>query len=85
MRCETKYLGFIISGKGIKPDLDKVEVIGKMPEPKIVKQVKGFIAATGYYRWFIQAFSRIATTLIALTKKYTRFKSTKDCQRALTP
>lgn len=39
LRCETKYLSFIISRKGIKPDLDKVEVIGEMFEPKIVKQM----------------------------------------------
>lgn len=31
---ETKYLGFIINGKGIKPDLDKVEVIREIPDTK---------------------------------------------------
>ena len=67
--AETKYLGFVINKQGIKPDDDKVKVICSMPEPKTVRQVRGFIGAIGYYRRFILAFSRIATPLIALTKK----------------
>ena len=78
----TKYLGFVIDKDGIKPDMDKVEVIRNMPEPKTVKQVRGFIGAIGYYRRFIPAFSRLATPLIALTKKYARFKWTEDCQKS---
>ena len=73
MIVETKYLGFVINKKGIKPDDDKIEVIRSMPEPK----VRGCIEAIGYYRRFIPAFSRIATRLI-LTKKNTRFKWTDD-------
>ena len=83
MKEETKYLGFIIDKKGIKPDLDKVEVIRAMPEPRSVREVRGFIGAIGYYRRFIPAFSRLAGPMIALTKKYARFKWTEDCQRAL--
>lgn len=51
-RRETKYVGFVINKKKIKPDLDKVEVIRAMPEPKTVRQVKGFIGAIGDYRRF---------------------------------
>ena len=82
LKEETKYLGFIINKDGVKPDLDKVEVIRAMPEPKTVRQVRGFIGAIGYYRRFIPAFSRIATPLIQLTKKYARFKWTEECQRS---
>ena len=69
LMAETKYLGFVINKQGIKPDDDKVKVIRSMQEPKTVRQVRGFIGAIGYYRRFIPAFSRIATPLIALTKK----------------
>lgn len=82
MKDETKYLGFIIDKEGIKPDLDKVEIIRTMPAPKSVREVRGFIGAIGYYRRFIPAFSRLAGPLIALTKKYARFRWTEDCQRA---
>ena len=82
MKEETKYLGFIINKRGIKPDLDKVEVIRAMPEPKNVREVRGFIGAIGYYRRFIPVFSRLMGPMIALTKKYARFKWTEDCRRA---
>lgn len=48
----------------------------------MVRQVREFIEAIRYYRGIILAFSRLETTLIALTKKYARFKRTEDCQRA---
>ena len=82
MIAGTKYQGFSINQKGIKPDDDKVEVICSVSEPKTFRQVWGFVGAIGYYRRFIPAFSRIATPLIALTKKGVRFKWTDDCQRS---
>ena len=82
MRKETQYLGFIINEQGVKLDMDKVEVIRAMHAPRTIRQVRGFIGAIGYYRRFITAFSRIATPLIALIKKYARFRWTEDCQRS---
>ena len=82
MMAETKYLGFVMNKKEIKPDDDKVKVIRSMPESRTVRQVRGFIGAIGYYQRFIPAFSRIAISPIALTKKDTRFKWTDDCQRS---
>ena len=82
MKKETKYLGFVIDESGVHPDIDTTEVIRAMPEPRTVKEVRGFIGAICYYRRFIPAFSRTATPLIALTKKYARFSWTEDCQRS---
>lgn len=82
LREETKYLGFMINKGGIKTDLDKVEVIKAMPTLKTVRDIRGFIGAIGYYRRFIPAFSWLAGSLIALMKKYARFRWTEDCQRA---
>ena len=66
LKEETKYLGLIVNKSGIKPDLDNVEVIRVMPEPKSVRVVRRFIGGIGYYRRFIPALSRFAGTLIAL-------------------
>ena len=82
MKKETKYLGFVIDDSGVHPDIDKVEVIRAMPEPRTVREVRGFIGAIGYYKRFIPVFSRIATPLIALTKKYTQFSWIEDCQQS---
>ena len=79
---ETEYLGYIISKDGVKPDPKKVEVIRKLPEPKTVKEIRGFIGMCSYYRKLVPNFSKIAEPLIQLTKKYARFKWTEECQKA---
>ena len=63
MMAETKYPGFVITKKIIKPDDNKVEVIGSLQEPKTVRQVRGFIGAIGYYRRFKQTV--VVTNTIA--------------------
>ena len=42
-----KLLDFIVSRKGIEVDPDKVKAILKMPEPRIEKQVWGFLGRLG--------------------------------------
>lgn len=79
---ETDYLGFTISEKGVSPDQKKVSAIRELPEPKTVREVRGFIGMCSYYRRFIPNFSKIAEPIIALTKKYARFKWTPQCQVA---
>ena len=63
VKDKTKYLGFVKSKTGIKPDLDKVEVISPIPELKTVRELRGFIGAMGYYRHFFSAFSRTLDSL----------------------
>lgn len=60
---KSKYLGFIIDEKEIRPNTDMGEVIWAMPEPGTVREVRGFIGVIGYYRRFVPAFLRIATPL----------------------
>ena len=83
MKKETKYPGFVIDESGVHPDIDKVEVIRAIPEPRTVKEVRRFIGAIGNYRKFIPAFSRIATPLIALTRKYAQFSRTKELREVI--
>jgi len=39
------------------------------PTPKPTTEIKSFIGLGGYYRRFMQDFSKIATPLIKLTRK----------------
>ena len=48
-----KLLGFVVSQKGIEVDLNKVKAILKMPEPRIEKQVRGFLGRLNYIARFI--------------------------------
>ena len=43
MKAETRYLGFVISENGIKPDSKKVEVIQALPPPTCVREIRSFI------------------------------------------
>ncbi|KMQ82059.1 enzymatic polyprotein endonuclease reverse, partial [Lasius niger] len=79
---EVIYLGHIISENGISPDPSKLTAIKEFPTPKKVKDVQLFIGLAGYYRKFIEDFSKIAKPLTKLTKKAEKFEWTTDQQNA---
>ena len=77
-----KYLGHIVSARGIQPD--PVKAVKNFPRPTEVKELKGFIGLAGYYRRFVPGFSQIATLLFQLQEKGTDFVWTEASERAFT-
>ena len=67
------FLGYIVSNKGIGPNLSKVESVKEWPKPTNVKDIQAFLGLVNYYRKFIEGFSGIATLLTKLTYKDTPF------------
>nr|GEW12643.1 reverse transcriptase domain-containing protein [Tanacetum cinerariifolium] len=63
----------------IKVDRGKVDVIAKLPHPTTVKGVRSFLGHVGFYRRFIQEFSKIARHMTHLLEKETPFVFSKDC------
>jgi len=82
MFTEGFFLGHHISGDGIKVDKSKVEVISKLPIPNCQKDVRSFLGFTGYYKRFIENFTKIASPLFKLLTKDCEFKWDPDCQSA---
>nr|GEW29931.1 reverse transcriptase domain-containing protein [Tanacetum cinerariifolium] len=79
---EGIVLGHKISKNGIKVDKAKVEVIAKLPHPTTIKGVRSFLDHTGFYRRFIQDFSKISRPMTHLLEKNTLFIFFEDCIKA---
>jgi hypothetical protein len=86
-KCEfhvtkTKYLGYIISTEGIAADPEKVQTIVDWEPPQSVKAVQAFLGFCGFYRRFVEGYSRVAKPLTNLTRKGEVFKWTDECHAA---
>nr|GEX19800.1 DNA-directed DNA polymerase [Tanacetum cinerariifolium] len=64
---------------GIEVDRAKVDVLAKLPHPTTVKGVRSFLGHAGFYRHFIQDFSKIARPMTHLLEKETPFEFSKEC------
>ncbi|GJV74468.1 reverse transcriptase domain-containing protein [Tanacetum coccineum] len=68
---EGIVLGHKISKSGIEVDRAKIDVIAKLPHPTTVKGIRSFLGHAGFYRRFIQNFSKIARPMTHLLEKET--------------
>ncbi|KAL4281752.1 hypothetical protein GQ457_03G018580 [Hibiscus cannabinus] len=79
---EGIVLGHKISSKGMEVDKAKIEVIRKLPPPTTVKGIRSFLGHAGFYRRFIEDFSKITKPLCSLLEQGRPFEFNKDCTKA---
>ena len=77
---EVGFLGHVISGEGIAVDPAKAETVTKREAPTTVGEIRSFLGLVGYYRRFIENFSKIAKPMTELLKKDTKFIWTEECE-----
>jgi hypothetical protein len=74
------FLGHIISNGGISVDSAKVKEIVVWSIPTTVAEVRSFLGFVGYYRRFIEGFSKIAKPMTSLLEKERESKWDDKCQ-----
>nr|GEV06968.1 putative reverse transcriptase domain-containing protein [Tanacetum cinerariifolium] len=77
-KCEfwilkVQFLSHVIDSRGIHVDPAKIESIKDWASPKIPMEICQFLCLAGYYRRFIEGFSKIAKTMTKLTQKEIKF------------
>ena len=65
------FLGFVISGKGIEVDEEKVKAIKEWPTSKSITEVRSLHGLACFYQWFVKDLSTLASTVFieAMIKK----------------
>ena len=58
-----------MSASSVSVDPEKVEAVMSWERPKSVSEIRSFLGLAGYYRRFIEDFSRLATPMTRLTRK----------------
>ncbi|GKG18084.1 hypothetical protein Tco_0372382, partial [Tanacetum coccineum] len=68
------FLGHVIESEGIHVDPTKIESIKDWASPKSTREIRQFLGLAGYYRRFIEGFSKIAKPMTKLTQKKVKFE-----------
>ncbi|WJZ83992.1 hypothetical protein VitviT2T_003625 [Vitis vinifera] len=79
---EVNFLGHVVSEAGITVDHSKVEAVQEWQRPTNVFEVRSFLGLAGYYRRFVEDFSRIAAPMTRLTRKWVKFDWNEECENA---
>jgi hypothetical protein len=77
---QVAFLGHIISKGGISKNPSKVQDVLSWKAPTSVGDIQGFLGLTGYYRRFIEGFSKISKPLTKLLEKEKKFEWTPACK-----
>ncbi|XP_059589949.1 uncharacterized protein LOC132252769 [Vitis vinifera] len=78
-KCEfwlhkVSFIGHVVTNDGISIDSGKVDVVSNWRRPTTVTKIQSFLGLAGYYRRFIEEFSKIALSLTSLTQKGVKFE-----------
>jgi hypothetical protein len=76
------YLGYVVCEAGVATDPTKIVDVQKWPVPTNLKELRGFLGMSGYYRKFVRHYGIISQPLTQLLRKGVPFVWTIDTQRA---
>jgi hypothetical protein len=79
---EVAFLGHILTTEGVAVDPEKLEAVSNWQQPTNVSEIRSFLDLAGYYRRFIEGFSKIARPMTELLKKEKKFTWIESCERS---
>jgi len=79
---EVCFLGHVISKGGFAADLSKVDAVLQWESPKSVFEIRSFLGLAGYYRSFIEGFSKLALPLTQSTRKGQTYVWDAKCEKS---
>jgi hypothetical protein len=79
---EVAFLGHVLTSEGITVDPAKIEAVKEWEQPRNVTDIRSFLGLAGYYRRFIENFSKIAKPMTNLLKKTNEFEWTPECKHS---
>uniref|UniRef100_A0A0A9VWG3 RNA-directed DNA polymerase n=1 Tax=Lygus hesperus TaxID=30085 RepID=A0A0A9VWG3_LYGHE len=82
LKAEVKFLGYILSGEGLKADPERVQAILEYECPKNLKQLRAFIGFINFYRRFQPNLASLVEPLTYLLKKGIRWVWTEEMQNS---
>ena len=78
----VSFLGHVVTKGGIQVDPQKIEAVSEWPRPTTVIEIRSFLGLAGYYRRFVQDFSKIAAPMTRLTQKNVKFVWSDACENS---
>jgi len=77
-----KFLGFMLTNRGIKMNLDKFEAIMKMRNPTNLKEVQRLVGKLNALARFLPILAERTKPIVKLLKKTETFEWNEQCERA---
>ena len=79
---EVRFLGHVVSTSGVSEDPEKVKAMMSWKRLNSVFEIRSLLGFAGYYRRFIEDFSRLAAPMTRLTRKEVKFDWDDRCEEA---
>ena len=74
---EVLFFGHLVTSKGLKPDLKKIEAIVQMPVPQNKAQLQSFIGLCNYLTCYVPHLTNVLLPLHTVTAKASEFQCEK--------
>jgi len=83
-KCElwlqrVSFLGHVLT---VEVDPEEVKAVSEWKQPTSATEIRSFLGLAGYYRRFIEGFSKIARPMTELLRKDTKFVWSEACERS---